>query len=48
MSLCVCVFSPVTKTSPVDQQDFELLALCRINRAALCVSLNVLEFVQTH
>lgn len=48
MPLSVCVFSPVTKTSPVDQQDFELLAQCRINRVALCVSLHVFESMQAH
>lgn len=48
ISPSVCVFSPVTKTSSADQQDFELLAQCRINREALCVALNEFEFVQAH
>lgn len=46
MPPCVCVFSLVSKTSPVDQQDFELLTWCRINRAELCVLLSMSESVQ--
>lgn len=34
-------FSPVSTTSVVDQQDFVLLAQCRINSAAHCVSLGL-------
>lgn len=45
---CVIVFdfSPVTKASLADQQDFELLAQSRINSAALCVALSVFQVVQ--